>query len=83
MPSARVIRLSEPDSALAEEARTAARIVAGVRNDNDDAKTEIFERYGPGLLRLALRKVKDRDRAAGIVPGNIQHRPGKARRRGS
>ena len=67
MPSARVIRLSEPDTALAEEARAAARIVDGVRNDEKDAKAEIFERYSPGLLRLALRKVRDRDSAAGIV----------------
>ncbi len=67
MASARVIRLSEPDSALAEEARAAARIVQGVRNGDDDAKAEIFERYGPGLLRIALRKVKDRPCAEGIV----------------
>ena len=67
MPSARVIRLSKPDSALAEEARTAAGIVAGVRNDEEAAKAALFERYGPGLLRLALRKVKDRSRAEGIV----------------
>ena len=67
MSSANVIRLSEPDTALEEEARTAARIVEGVRNDRDAAKTEIFERYAPGLMRLALRKVKDRDRAAEIV----------------
>ena len=67
MASARVIRLSEPDTALAEEARTAADLVARVRKDNEDAKAEIYERYGPGLLRHALRQVKDRARAEGIV----------------
>ena len=48
MASARVIRLSEPDAALAEEARTAASLVERVRQDNEDAKAEIYERYGPG-----------------------------------
>ena len=67
MPSARVIRLSKPDSTLAEEGRTAAGIVAGVRNDEEAAKADLFKRYGPGLFRLALRKVKDRARAEGIV----------------
>ena len=67
MSSARVIRLSEPDSALAEEGRAAARIAQGVRSGEENAKSELYERYGPGLLRLALRKVKDRDRAEGIV----------------
>ena len=67
MAAAKVIRLSEPDAALADEASAAARIVAGIRKDDAAAKSEMFERYGPGLLRLAHRKVKDRDRAAGIV----------------
>ena len=67
MPSARVIRLSEPDSALAEEAAAAARIVDGVRNNDDAAKTEFIERYSSGLLRLAIRRVRDRSRAEGIV----------------
>jgi RNA polymerase sigma-70 factor (ECF subfamily) len=65
--NARVIRLSAPDAALAEEAQTAASIVARIRQDSEEAKTELFERYGPGLLKHALRQVKDRARAEGIV----------------
>ena len=67
MASARVIRLSQPDPALEEEARVAARIAQEVRRGDEGAKSELYERYGPGLLRLALRKVKDRDSAEGIV----------------
>ena len=45
MPSARVIPFREQDPRLAEEARSAARIVQGIRNGDSAAESKMVERY--------------------------------------
>jgi RNA polymerase sigma factor (sigma-70 family) len=67
LASARVIHLSENDSALAGEARAAALIVDGIERDDAAAKARLYERYASGLMRLVLRKVRDRGWAETIV----------------
>jgi RNA polymerase sigma-70 factor (ECF subfamily) len=63
LSKADVIPLKGRDSALEEEARTAARIVENVKAGEERAKTELVNRYSPGLLRILKRRLGDDERA--------------------
>lgn len=67
MASARVIHIAERDTALEEEASTAARLVAAIQGGDEAAKDEMYLRYREGLQWLVKRKVRDGDRASDIV----------------
>jgi RNA polymerase sigma-70 factor (ECF subfamily) len=62
-----VVSLNARDPSLEEEARTAARIAQGVREDRGDAKRELIERYSPGLLYLLKRRMGDEESARDLL----------------
>ena len=67
MAKARVIQLKAHDPALEEEARIAATIVDRLSAGDEQARTELFERYGPGLLRLLTQRIGDKERAQDLL----------------
>ena len=70
LPGARVIPLRKRDSSLEEEARAAARIVAGIRGpgiDRTACETEMVERYSRGLKILLARRSGDDERARDLL----------------
>jgi RNA polymerase sigma-70 factor (ECF subfamily) len=67
LPSARVIPFREQDPRLQEEARSAARIVQGIRNGDSAAETQMVERYSRGLRYLLMRRTSDQERARDLL----------------
>lgn len=71
MPSARVIPMREADPQLAEEARTAARIVHAVRDGDSGAESELVERYSRGLRFFLMRRLKDQERVSDLLQESL------------
>ncbi len=70
LSAASVISLHKRDSALEEEARTAARIVQGIRGPADERsvyESEMVERYSRGLRYLLARRIGDDERARDLL----------------
>ena len=70
LSAASVIPLHKRDSALEEEARTAARIVQGIRGPADERsvyESEMVERYSRGLRYLLARRIGDDERARDLL----------------
>jgi len=67
LSAASVIPLHKRDSALDEEARTAARIVQGIRDGDAGAETEIVKRYSKGLRYLLARRIGDDELARDLL----------------
>lgn len=67
MSAASVIPLHKRDPALEEEARTAARIVQGIRDGDGGAEGEMVQRYSRGLGYLLTRRIGDEERARDLL----------------
>ena len=67
MSGARVISLHEHESVLEEEARTATRIVRGIRGGDAGSESEMVDRYSRGLRYLLARRIGDEERARDLL----------------
>ena len=71
MTSDNVIDIARAEPALAEEARAAAEIVAGIRAGDDGAETQLVERYSRGLRFLLARRIGDEERARDLLQDTL------------
>ncbi|MEM9209406.1 MAG: sigma factor, partial [Pseudomonadota bacterium] len=62
-----VVEFPQADPDLAEEARIAAAIVAGIRDGSGTAESDLVERYSRGLRFLLIRRVGDAERASDLL----------------
>ena len=67
MARAKVVPFVASESALDEEARTAAQLVRRIRVGDTDAETEMVQRYSRGLTGLLARRVLDVERAHDLL----------------
>lgn len=67
MSGARVISLHERESSLKEEARTATRIVRGIRDGDTRSESEMAARYSRGLRYLLARRIGDDELARDLL----------------
>ena len=67
MPDARVIPIKREDDRLIEERQAAARIVRGIRDNEESAAEELVTRYSRGLRYLLTRKSGDEERARDLL----------------
>jgi RNA polymerase sigma-70 factor, ECF subfamily len=67
LSGARVIPLHVRESSLEEEARTATRIVRGIRDGDAGSESEMAARYSRGLRYLLARRIGDRERARDLL----------------
>jgi len=67
MSDSDVVPLREGDAALAEEARTATRLVRAIRTGDAAAEGQMIARYSRGLGFLLARKCHDAERARDLL----------------
>ena len=67
MSDSTVVPLRESDAALAEEARSATRLVRAIRAGDAAAEGEMVARYSRGLGFLLTRKCRDPERARDLL----------------
>lgn len=71
MAVARVIPIRDVDPKLAEEARAAKRIAAGVKNGQSSFETELVQRYSRGLRYLLARRFRDPEQVEDLLQESL------------